>query len=432
MISIENQEYQDLLNYAISHGILNLDSVRDSMQKEERNKYLSKHTYRIFQDKDGRWKTTFPDETKKSGRRLVAKKNRNDLEDEIIEFYKDKEEANEAKKRYSTDITLEELYPIWLQSRMLEVNNVRTVKRNDQDWKRYYLGTEITKKPMAYMTPNELKDWAHTMIDKYKFNKRSYYNMALIMKKCYEYLEDEGICDNIWRKVKINTSKFKRTLKPTNETQIYFQDEKEKIIRCCLQSFALRPWNIGVMAIPLLFCTGMRIGEVVALKYEDLAENEIFVRREEVNDYSFDEKKNKFVYHGKIVEEHTKTEAGIRKIPYTKSAKQIIALVRESSRYYNYSDNGYIFCPASKRLVSNSIDNLLYSYCEKLGIPMKSAHKIRKTYISQLITSGIDLDTVCRVSGHTDLKTTFQSYLFCLERKDEVYEKFDSMFREIV
>ena len=101
----------------------------------------------------------------------------------------------------------------------------------------------------------------------------------------------------------------------------------------------------------------------------------------------------------------------------------------EDDEYY---DDDYIFCARSKRILSNTIDKLLMTYCDKIGIPRKSAHKIRKTYISQAINSGIDLDTVCRISGHVDLKTTFQSYLFALERKEEIYLKFNEVFQDVV
>ena len=51
------------------------------------------HKYKIFQDKDGRWKTTLPDETKKNGRRLIAKSKLEDLNGIIAEFYKKQEDT---------------------------------------------------------------------------------------------------------------------------------------------------------------------------------------------------------------------------------------------------------------------------------------------------------------------------------------------------
>lgn len=399
--------------------------------ENQRQHYLSMHKYSIFQDKDGRWKSTLPDTTKKSGRKLITRTKKQDLENIIIKYYKDEEEYQNLKNyRLSNDITLEELYPIWLDSRILEVNNIRTVKRNDQEWRRYYKGTPITKKPMRLLTINELRDWAHKMIDDNQFNKRDYYDMALIIKKTFEFMENEGICENTWSKVKINTKKLRKISKKENTTQIYFVDEKMKLVQYSLKMFMERPWNITSLVIPFLFITGLRIGEVVALKYDNFTDNEIVIESSEINNYEYEN--GKFVYRGKAIIDHTKTEAGKRKVPYTDGAKKIIDMIKKSSEYYGYYDNGYVFCPNSRRIVSNTIDKKLYCYCEALGIPKKSAHKIRKTYISQMIQNGIDLDTVCRVSGHVDLKTTFDSYLFCLETNDQVHEKFNELFTGII
>lgn len=429
----------ELLKYAITHGLLDANTVQAEMMNEKKHYYLTQHKYKIFKDKDGRWKTTLPDPEKQNGRRLIAKKELDDLEEVVVQFYQDAEKnIVSTNTRLSPDITLEELYPIWLQSRMLEAKNIRTVKRNDQEWKRYYKDTPITKVPMRRLTVNELKDWAHSLIEANQFNKRDYYDMALIIKKCYEYASDEGICENTWEKAKtkINTKKLKKMVKKDNETEIYFLDEKSRLIQYAFKCFEQRPWNIGVLSIPFIFLTGMRIGEVVALKYGNLGENEIFVENTEVNDYIYDENAHKFKYVGKKVEDHAKSDAGTRTIPYTSGAKKIVEMVKNSSEKYGYFDADYVFCPASKRLTSNSIDKLLYSYCEILNIPKKSAHKIRKTYISQVVNSGIkgiiDMDTACRVAGHTDLKTTFQSYYYGLDRKDTIYEKFECMFQNEV
>lgn len=416
---------ENVLNYAISHGIIDLDIIRERMLKEEREKYLNKHKYKIFQDKDGRWKTTLPNKKCKNGRKLIAKKNKDDLENSIVEYYM---ELEKNPHQIDADITLEELYPIWLESRLLEVNSVCTAKKNDQDWKRYYKGTEITKIPMRLLTANSLRDWAHEMINEYHLNKKAYYNMTVIIKKCFEYVESENICENTWQNVKINTKKFIKQDRKDNSTQIYFDDEKAKLVKYCIQQFLDNPRNISALSIPFLFITGIRIGELVALKYSDISEYDIEIQRSEVNDYDYEKENKCLVYAGKVVVDHTKTNAGTRKIPYTKGAKKIIDMISRASKQYGFYDEGYIFCPNSKRIVSNTVDTKIYRYCKILGIPAKSAHKIRKTYISQIIRDGIDLDTVCKVSGHVDLKTTFDSYCYSLDKKEETYAKFEEIF----
>lgn len=147
------------------------------------------------------------------------------------------------------------------------------------------------------------------------------------------------------------------------------------------------------------------------------------------NIYDIDELGN-FTYMGKKVLDHTKTDAGERVVPYTTQAKKIISMIKSSSEEYGYYDNGYIFCPQSRRISAASIDKKLYKYCDAIGIDKKSAHKIRKTYISRLINSGqIDIDTVCRVIGHADMKTTFTSYCYSLNRQNEMQNKFENVLQ---
>lgn len=420
---------KNLLQYILNNDIINLDDVRESMRKEERKRLLSLHMYKIFQDRDGRWKTTLPDETKRSGRRLVAKRELSDLEDVIIEYYKGIQKESD-KKVIQKGMTLREIYPLWLQSRKLEVNSVGTVKKNDQDWRRYYLQDDIIDKPMCKLSVQELKDWAHKKIEDNHLNKRDYYNMAIIMKQCFQYAKDaEYIDSDTWEKVKINTKKLKRNQKKSNEEEVYFLDEQKKLIGYSFEQFNKNPRNITALAIPFIFVTGLRIGELVCLKYSDINEEKGIIRISKSESVIYDLDENGvFTYTGKEVLEHAKTDAGERDIPYTTYAKQIIQMIRDSSEQYGYYDEGYIFCPRSKRITANSIDKKLYNYCSAISVDRKSAHKIRKTFISRLIHSGqIDIDTVCRVAGHIDMKTTFMSYCFSLDHKNVIQSKFEDV-----
>ena len=413
----------DVLSFLQEKGIINLDDVRDMMEQERRQLIISKHKYSIFQDKkDGRWKTVVDDPTKKSGKRLIAKKDRRDLEDFLIDLL-DEEPQNNS--------TLRELYPSWLQSRKLETNSSGTVKRNALDWKRYYNEDPIVDIPLGYLTCQQLKDWAHKKIRDNKFTKKQYYNMIVIMNKLWDYAKDCGIIEaNKWREVKVNKKLLKRDVKKSNETQIYFLEEKIMVVSYALSRFTNNHRDITALAIPLMFLTGMRIGEVVALKYEDFYGDEILIKRSEVAKYDIYED-GTYKYLGQAVEEHAKTDAGERSIPYTQGAKQIIEYIKKASEEYGFYDDGYVFCPNSRRIKSNAINMRIYDFCDKLKIPKKSAHKIRKTFISQMIVAGIDLDTVCRVSGHTDISTTFNSYTYSLVKKEDRTETFSSMCSDL-
>lgn len=63
----------------------------------------------------------------------------------------------------------------------------------------------------------------------------------------FEYASDEGICNNTWSKVKINTKNFCKTVKKDNKSQIYFSDEKQKIITLAMQLYKDNPKNNLIM-----------------------------------------------------------------------------------------------------------------------------------------------------------------------------------------
>ena len=418
----------DILNFLQEKGIINLDDVREMMEKEQRNAIINQHKYSIFKAKDGRWKTTVDDPTTKRGTKVIAKKNKEELEEYLLDYLP---RVSEKALMQDSKVTLRKLYVPWLRSRKLEVKSIGTVKRNDQDWNNYYENDPIVDKPLSYMNRQELKDWAHKKIRDNEFTKKQYYNMIVIMNKLWQYAMDKELIEqNIWKEVKINTKLLKKNPKKDNETQIYFLDEKIKLVSYALSLYKKDTKNIVALSIPLMFLTGMRIGEVAALKYEDCIGNEIIIRRSEVVNYDMHED-GTFHYAGVRVEDHAKTDAGERSIPLTQGARQIINLIKSASDKYGFYDDGYIFCPNSKRIKSNTIDIKIYDYCEKLGIPKKSAHKIRKTFISQMIINGMDIDTVCRVSGHTDIKTTFNSYTYSLTKKEDRIEDFQSMCSDL-
>lgn len=424
---------KELLNFMLESDMLNLSDIKKlkkDMLLKEKSKIVEKHPYTIFKsEKNGRYKTTIKDEKMNQKRRQVSRKTLEEIYDFLIDHYETQENLNnlEYQNKLTEKSTIRDIYNVWIKSRILEVKSSTTVKKNQQDFNRFYDKSYITDIPIQNLSANKLKDWAHKTIDEYNLNKKAYYNMALIIKKCYEYINDEGVYDNVWKNVKINTSKLKKTVKKENVTEIYFEKEIEMITNYSYQKFNENRKDITALIFPFLFCTGLRIGEVVALKYEDFSDNYISVERSEVNDYVYNEETQKFNYTGKKIVDHVKTDAGIRKVPYTERAKKIISLIKEASLSFDFYDNNFVFCPRSKRIQSNSLDTKLSRYCKLLNLSEKSCHKIRKTYISKLIINGIDLDTVCKVSGHTDLKTTFDSYLFALNTESEIHEQFEEI-----
>ena len=73
----------------------------------------------------------------------------------------------------------------------------------------------------------------------------------------------------------------------------------------------------------------------------------------------------------------------------------------------------------NKRCNVDAVTYRLKKYCKILGIPFRSTHKIRKTYVSKLIDGGINIDAIREQIGHEDEETTYRCYCFNRKTKAE-------------
>ena len=78
-----------MLNYALGNGMIDMDTIREKIEMNERKRYLEEHKYEKWQGKDGKFYTYLPDEQSKSGRKLLKRTNEKSLDDAIVEFYKE-------------------------------------------------------------------------------------------------------------------------------------------------------------------------------------------------------------------------------------------------------------------------------------------------------------------------------------------------------
>lgn len=403
--SISSISEKDILNYIIENSILDLDGVQAEMTNKKRDKILSQHPYKIYQEKSsGRWRTYIPDSTKPSNRKPLVKTSKENLENCIIECYLSQDEAEKLKQ-----LTLETLYFEWLEYKRNHTTAETYITRINSDWKKYYANTEIIKIPVVELTKLELDNWVHRLIKQYNMTKNQYYNMAVIMRQALDYAVDKGIIEiNPLSLVKIDGKRlFRKVKKKPDETQVFLQDELTQLTEMAWSDFYNRTklYELAPLAVLFQFQTGVRIGEVCVLQYDDI----------ETADYIHVQRM--WRRQTREVVEHTKTEYGDRNVFLTASAKEIIAVAKKRQVELGVENDGYIFSINGLPLGYRSVSNLYVKYSDKLGTVRKSSHKARKTYISALIDGQVNINTVRELVGHADERTTFGNY--CFDRRTQ-------------
>ena len=74
--------------------------------------------------------------------------------------------------------------------------------------------------------------------------------------------------------------------------------------------------------------------------------------------------------------------------------------------------------PQKRRAFHPSKYVLGSSYCH-IEIEYRSVHKIRKTFATTLLNSGVDEVYVKTIMGHEDINTTRSHYYYCNKRKKD-------------
>lgn len=155
--------------------------------------------------------------------------------------------------------------------------------------------------------------------------------------------------------------------------------------------------NLGLL---LMFVTGVRVGELVAIKSCDVDGNVIHICRTE--SHYKDAETGKDMY---VIKDTPKTAAGIRNVIVPTDYSWVIRKIQQMNPF-----GEFLFMRDGSRIRAYTVRLRLHRVCKKVEVHDKSTHKARKTYASILLSSGVDTSTVISPMGHTDISCTEQYY----------------------
>ena len=374
-----------VLQYAVDHDMLDVQYVQDQIEMLKREELLKKHPYKIWQGKDGKWRTYLPDEEK--GRNMKKRNTETEIEDLVAEYWKEKLE----------NLTVRELYDEWITDKL---KRKEIVKETRDRYNRQFDESlqEFGKRRIKTIAEFDIEDTILNAIYEHDLTAKGYSNLRTLFygifkrakkKKMVDFSITEVIAD-----MDISKKSFRKVIK-TDEELIFSEDETDEVISYIMKS-DLDILNLGIL---LYFKSGARPGELVALKPEDVMGRVLHIRRTEIF-YKGDDGKN--VYE---VRDFPKTAAGIREVILPSSSEWILKEIRKLNPF-----GEYLFERNGERIRTYTFTSRLKTICRKLGIVKKSLNKIRKTYGTILLDNGVEESLVIAQMGHTDIKTTKRYY----------------------
>lgn len=403
MLDIGNLLDEETLQYALESGIINLSYVKDKIEMNKKEKILANHQYKIWKGNDNKWRTYLPNG---EGRKLVKRSTENSIKDAIIQYYESKEKEEKNIAQYEFRYRFE----VWVERQKMCERSDNTIYKYQTDYKRFFSGKDIERMDVRKINETDIiatfKDVLTNKEISYKALKSAFgYVNGVFKKSIIDRVVEKNPCDYV--DLQLLKKYCREKTHNVSERTISTSDKKN------LENKMEKSDRVIKYAIQLAFCTGMRVGELAALKWSDID------YRHNILVIQSSEKYNRLTKEYFIA--NTKNEK-IRKIPLTQEMKDIFEKTRKHEIRNNclgefvFSDeNGRVHC----RILSGWMrTNTMTSEFEHT----KSIHAIRRTLNSNMRCAGVPAPVAAAILGHTE-KVNNENYTYditTMKEKEEV------------
>lgn len=380
-----------------------LDKVLDDYMKKAQLELIKQaHPYAITPPKTegGRWQTYVKDTSKKSGRKEVKAPTEEAIYEVLGEYY-------------LIGDTFSQVYHSWIEYIRGYGKAGGTIQRHEQRYKKYFENSKIVEMSVRNVNLLALEAECNRIVSEFNLSYHEWQQAKAILLGTFKYAVKKGlIAENPMKRVEIGV-RYRQVSKKPSETQVYQTDEYNDLVSY-LEAKYTETEDDSFLAIMLGLMTGVRVGELAALQFDDVTGHKLHVLREEVRRKT---KVNDKWISTCVVVPHTKTNTD-RFVTLLPKALDIIRRLEE--KHPDHKTTDFLFTRNGERLRERQLAYVLEKYSERKGKATKSTHKMRKTYASRLNAKGVPLEHIRVELGHQYLTSTMD-YIYNPLTENETY-----------
>lgn len=380
----QDTEYVELLNYAERNGIIDISKLKIDVEMSKREEYLKRHTYNIWQGKNGYWYTNLYDENSPSQRKKIKKSTREKLEDAIVEHYKEKD---------------------------------RIPRFGECDYKRFIKGSKMDRTSIDRITETDIILFLDDVLKRFggQIARKAFNNMKSLITGTFVYAKVIRRINCIYTRELMGSyspspRQFKR---PKMYLQVFADDEVEMIINRITSLYWDSERHLGLL---FMLFTGVRVGELATLKtFDFLPGGKLHIQR------TISKAKDESGKSHRIISDFPKTPTSDSIVYLSDDAMTIYQQVMKLRKEKGITSD-FLFSEKGTYIADTIFDKTMRKLCTELDIPVRSCHKLRKTYCSELLDLGISEKIVQNQMRHADIATTKGHYYFSTKKEAAIKE----------
>ena len=247
----------------------------------------------------------------------------------------------------------------------------------------------------------DVQNYLNEMVDKNSFSMIK--RQKILLSVTFGYAEDNDLVKkNFMSKVKLPnkvnlTKQEKEHIILTTEERKVLEEEAKRLNDSKVHNGKIGDPLYGVPAKAIIFIlhTGLRMGELIGLWWEDV----------DMKEKSIHIKRNAPTMKREVTT--PKRKSSIRTVPLDETALGIIKELSEDKC------GDFVFHTKTGMMLNRGdVDRALKQMVRRSGLEKKpTLHDLRHTYASELIRNGVDMKTVSVILGHADISTTMNIYV---------------------